>query len=695
MPNFRRSKIAFILLALAHSSPAAGCSDNQNCGPTGNPVRKLYDSCSALPFLSPGNDSRVNFWLLADDSRAIPLDAGNGKTNVAPADLWPVPFSYSILISAALPAAAQLPSDGGSWSFARGEGTRCVSQARGRAEFEAAVNAARLQPEEKSALASMRAALGGECGADQIESKPQGATIKSSLGLEFERYVSAASAFYDARFDEALKGFETLSKSGDAWLKESASYMLGRTLLNKGQIGAFGLDGSDDKPQVKDLDSLKAAEKAFDGYMKAYPEGRYFASARGLMRRVYWLEGDEARLVSEYGRLAEETGADAATRFDIAEEIDRKMLIPGIGATHDPLLLATTDLMRLRSPRDKKTLSAAELQAQEPDFAANKALYGYLKAARAFFVDDDARAALELLGPPAQGAAQSNLDFSRETLRALASSASGDKAAETVWRGLIAGADRPWRRETSELGLAWFWERAQTANKVFMPDSPVRSQTIREILLRNIAGPILLRQQTDDGSASPRERAVARFTLLYKDATHGHYSGFLKDYAAAEPVLDDTKSYFNNGRGLNVFRWRGQNAPFACPPLKAVMEKLAITAKDAHALLCLGEFARTQGFDSFELDQQPTADQLGGQKSIFPGAPLSRGEIYKALIADPSTPDDARAYAYYRAIRCYEPSGANGCGGTEVEKTVRKEWYDALKRRYDSLGYVKSLRYYW
>lgn len=697
MLNFRRSSFVFILLALANSSPAAACSDNQNCGPTANPVRKLYDACSALPFLSPGNDSRVNFWLLADDVRAIPLDARNGKTNVVPADLWPVPFSYSILVSAALPAAAQ-PSDGGLWSFARGEGTRCVSEARGRAEFEAAVDAASLAPEEKSALTTMRAALGGRCGAagaDQNESKPQGTTIKSSLGLEFERYISAASAFYDARFDEALKDFEALSKSGNPWLKESASYMIGRALLNKGQVGAFGLDGSDDKPQVKDIDSLKAAEKAFEAYMKTYPKGRYFASARGLMRRLYWLEGDETRLVSEYGRLAEESSADAATRFDIAEEIDYKMLIPGIGATHDPVLLATSDLMRMRSPRDKNTLSAAELQAQEPDFATNKALYGYLRAARAFFVDDDAGATLELLGPPAQGAAQSNLDFSRETLRALALDASSDKAAETVWKGLIAGAERPWRRETAELGLAWLWERGQTANKVFMRDSPVRSQAIREILLRNIAGPILLRQQADDESAPPRERAVARFTLLYKDATHGHYSGFLKDYAAAEPVLDDAKSYFNTGRGLNVFRWQGQKAPFACPSLKAVMEKLATAPKDAHALLCLGEFVRTHGFDSFELDQKPAVDQLGGQKSIFPGAPFSRGEIYKALIAAPSTPDDARAYAYYRAIRCYEPSGANGCGGTDVEKSVRKGWYDTLKRRYDSLGYVKTLRYFW
>jgi hypothetical protein len=699
MLNFRRSSFAFILTTLMHSSPAEACSDNQNCGPTANPVRKFYDSCSALPLLSPGNDSRVNFWLLADDLRTIPLDVRNGKTNITPTDLWPVPFSYSILISAAMPPAPP-PGEGGAlWSFARGEGTRCVSEARGRAEFQAALNAASLTPDEKSALASMRTALGGKCGVPAVDHNAgqlQGTTIKSGLGLEFLRYISAASAFYDARFDEASSDFETLSKSGDPWLKESASYMVGRVLLNKGQVGAFSLDGGDDKPQVKDFDSLKAAEKAFDAYMKAYPNGRYGASARGLMRRLYWLEGDEKRLVAEYGRLARENGADAASRFDFAEEIDNKMLIPGIGVSHDPMLLATRDLMRLRSPRDdKNTLSAAELQAQEPDFAANEALYEYLKAARAFFVDDDAKAALDLLGPPARGGAKSNLDFSRETLRALASSALGDKAAETVWKGLIAGADRPWRRETAELGLAWVWEREQTVNKVFMPDTPVRSQTIREILLRNIAGPILLRQQADDETAPPRERAVARFTLLYKEATRGHYSGFLKDYAAAEPVLDDTRSYFSVARGLNVFRWQGQKAPFACSLLKAIVERLASAAKDAHALLCLAEFTRTQGLDSIELEQRPAADQLGGQKSIFPGPPFSRGEIYHAVIADPSTPDDARAYAYYRAIHCYEPSGVNGCGGADVGKSVRKGWYDALKRRYGSLGYVKALRYYW
>jgi hypothetical protein len=701
MTHVRNLGLALVLLGIASwAPPASACSDNQNCGPAASPIRKLYDSCSALPVLAPGNDSRVNLWLLEDDAHPLPLQAKNGRADITPTDLWPVPFSYSVLISAALPPPPESRREGGvlSTQFARGEGTRCVSEARGRAEFEAAVQAAALSPEEKSALVALRAATGEKCGvgAKGQDTGQAREAIKSDLGLAFLRYIDAASAFYSSGFDEALSDYRALSGAQDPWLKESAAYMIGRALLNKGQIGAFGLDNTDSEPRAKDIDSLKSAEQAFDAYLKAYPDGRYAASAHGLMRRLYWLENDQSRLVGAYARLVEQKSADAAARFDLAEEIDYKMIIPGLTKTHDPVLLATLDLIRMRSDEGKAQLSAAELAAQAPDFEGRKALYDYLRAARAYYVDNDAMATLELLGPPSQAPGQTNLDFSREFLRGLALNALGDASAEALWKSMIAGADRPWRRETAELGLAWYWERARTANKVFMPDSPVRSGPIREILLRNVAGPILLRQQADDKNASLRERGVARFTLLYKDATHGHYAGFLKDYAAAEPFLDDKTSYLPAAaRGLGAFRWQGQNGPIVCPSLKDVMEKLAASPKDPRALLCLGEFVRTQGFDQFELDTPPPADQLGGEKSIFPGAPFSRGEIYKALIADPATPDDARAYAYFRAIHCYEPSGVNGCGGVDVNKSVRKTWYDALKRRYGALPYVKALRYYW
>ncbi len=692
MPHARFLTIAAVALALGGATPAFACADNANCGPAASPIRALYDACSALPVLNPGNDTRVNFWLLSDDAQPFSLEPANGKPPYPPVDLWPVSFSYAVLRGAALPPP---PANATPSPFAVGEGTRCVSEAKGRVDFVAAVEAAALPAQEKTALTALRRALGGKCalpGTAIDDKAPLRAQLKSDLGQAFLRYIGAATAFYDGAYDEAIATFEDLSKSSDPFLKDSAAYMVGRALLNKGQIGAFGVDDSDYEPKVKDVDSLKAAERTFDAYLKAHPAGRYAASARGLVRRIYWLQGDMDRLSEEYGRLASERSADVIARVNLTDEIEQKMIVAGADKTRDPILLAMFDLRRMRADGDRK-LSAADLDAQEPLFSGHKPLFAYLKAARAFYVDNDFRKALELLGPPSSPV-QSHLDFSREFLRGLALNAAGDAGAEAVWKGLIAGANRPWRRETAELGLAWQWERARTVNKVFMPDSPVRAEPIREILLRNIAGPIILRQQADDAGASPRERAVARFTLLYKEATHGLYAGFLKDYPALEAAPAGDVA-FNNGMKLDAFRWQGQGAPYACPSLKTVMEKLAATPKNPQALLCLGEFLRTHSLDGFELDKPPEADQLGGQKPIFPGAPFARGDAYKALIADPATPDDARAYAYYRSIRCYEPSGINSCGGADVSKAVRKGWYDSLKARYGALPYVKSLRYYW
>ena len=86
---------------------------------------------------------------------------------------------------------------------------------------------------------------------------------------------------------------------------------------------------------------------------------------------------------------------------------------------------------------------------------------------------------------------------------------------------------------------------------------------------------------------------------------------------------------------------------------------------------------------------------MGGGKSIFPGEPFSRGEIYKRLIADPATPDHDKAYALYRAVQCYAPTGANGCGGKDVDEAQRKTWYNLLKSRYGSTSWARSLKYYW
>jgi hypothetical protein len=54
-----------------------------------------------------------------------------------------------------------------------------------------------------------------------------------------------------------------------------------------------------------------------------------------------------------------------------------------------------------------------------------------------------------------------------------------------------------------------------------------------------------------------------------------------------------------------------------------------------------------------------------------------------------------QSYALYRAVMCYAPSGYNDCGGEDVDKAVRKAWFQQLKRDYPGSVWAKSLKYYW
>ena len=120
--------------------------------------------------------------------------------------------------------------------------------------------------------------------------------------------------------------------------------------------------------------------------------------------------------------------------------------------------------------------------------------------------------------------------------------ASGEfQAAAEHWKSLLPLAAQPWQKEAAELGLAMSWERAGTLNKVFLPETRIASPRIREILLLHAAGPILLRMAVADPQSLPTERRLARFVLLYKEATRGQYAGFLRDYVRDDLTKDGAR----------------------------------------------------------------------------------------------------------------------------------------------------------
>jgi hypothetical protein len=676
--------------------------------------RKDYEGASGLPFLSPGNDSRLNLQLLMLDAHprpaATPAPAPAAGAPSAPADVdldtTPL-FLRSELEATFKPAPPRPPGatndDQGSSLFAEGEGSRCASSPRGRQEFADAVQAApALSADEKTLLVNERNGMAPTCVKPVAGDGPASAAPQAALSpaaQEFFVYLGGAKAFYAGDFDSALDAFGKLAKSDNSWLRETASYMAGRTLLNKGEVGVFeGFDGVA-PPKVVDRASLDASEAALKTYLAAYPAGRYAASARGLLRRVYWLVGDSARLSAEYSWQIAHVAESQANLdgSDLAAEIDSKLLSDPKSQAHDPNLLTVADLMRMRAAvSDKRALPAADLEAQAPDFVGRESLFAFLKAARAYYVDGNFAATLNLLGPAPSGPlSPPYLAFSREALRGQALMASGqlDAAAEH-WKALLPRATEPWQREAVELGLSLAWERAGTLNKVFTGDTRIASPRIRAVLLRYSAGPILLRQAVADPQSTPSERALARFILLFKQATRGHYSGFLRDYSPEAIAKGDAEATTAGAVKSAAFVWKGASEPYACPALKTVIGELDANPESSHGLLCLTEFIRTNDLEGAE-GVKPRAEQLGGAKSIFPGEDFSRGEIYKKLVAESSTPENDKAYALYRLVNCYGPAASNGCGGKDVDKAQRKAWFQALKTKYGSTPWARKATYYW
>ncbi|WIF67938.1 hypothetical protein QN096_02040 [Metapseudomonas otitidis] len=716
------------------ASPAAHASYDFFCSPTWALVEDNLNTCSNLPFLSPGNDSRANLKLLLADAGRLSLPSPLQASSDYEGGYAQAPFALNMLnpaapesevteaptdvdttatesvsprvenLSLALEQIGVKLEDGAlaEQQFAEGEGSRCRTNNLDttQAFVEQLASTSGLSAEERKALAISRVNLLTVCGEGDPQPAdvlPTAGTVTSADGQAYLAYLTGADAFYRGDFGTARERFTQLADSPQPWIKEAALYLKARVSLNQAQEGAFDEYGIPDLAKV-DRTLLDASDNEFKAYLTAYPEGAYAASARGLLRRIYWLLDDNRRFAAEFAwQFAQDDAKRNLGLPELVEELDVKLL-PALKPEdlQDTALLAMADLMRLRRPAEGEPplISLEQLQAQKQRFADRPALHAYLVAAWHFYRGHDAAKALAAL--PAEDP-QARLDlvtFSQETLRGLALEAKGDaEGAYALWQRLLQRQPSGLQRGQLELAIALNRSRVGQVDALFTADSPVRTAPIREILLRNVASADLLRRQAVDSAAPQRERDTALFTLLYKDLVFGDYAAFLKD----QPLIPSPTPKVEDGNELAVgrFAWTGQQDGYACPSLTEVATRLQGNAKDAQAGNCLGEFIRTNGFDGFSLNTQPPKDELGGSASQFPGKPYSRLVGYMAVIDDAKASDDDRAYALYRAVNCYAPAGYNTCDGQDISKAQRKQWFQALKTRYAKSPWAEALKYYW
>lgn len=703
----RATALGIGLLAL--SGIAYACSD-----PSCDASWKLFANspdCANRAVLGPGNDSRVNLLLL------LRSKAGLGTEGLAQPALDYETGSYGRtfldwhVLNAGLFPPKPDESDGEGNTYA---GSRCVSLPAGTAGFNAALGASKNLPAaERSALSGARQRLAAVCdGSGDAPLAPWPEGIASAPGKAFLGYLKGADAFYGERWDEARQSFAALAQVPDPWVRETAAYMLARVELNAAQAKAFDEYGWYAGLSKTDKAAVGRASAALAAYLKAWPQGRYSASAVGLLRRALWLVGDMPALAKEYARLLAAVPAGSAEASVLVQEIDNKLLFTGDRepAASGQLLLATLDLVRMRDNRYEvgdgsmegkgPELTEADLAAQAPQFAQDPELFTYLQANHAFYVGKDMRRVLQLVPDDSHRSTYSPLAFSRQVLRGQALGALGDRNEAAFWRDLLGGSKALWQRPTIELGLALNYERKGQLAAVFAKDSPIDDTTIRKVLLAHSAGPALLRGAASDAARPLAERDLALFTLLYKQLTRGDYAGFVanRPLVGARANIDAGMWDLINQDQVPVGLFaRGRwSDGYPCRPLTVTAATLARNLQDNPARLCLGDFLRLGGFDDFAmLDTAPPKDELGGFAAEFKGRSIERGAIYAAIIAQPRAAPNDRAYALYRAVRCYAPSGNNSCGGSEVEPRQRKAWYDQLKREYPASTWAKQLRAYW
>ena len=716
----RRS--AFLLglafpIGLALAAPPARASGDL-CEPRWRIATAALGDCETVAALAPGNDTRANLLLLLFDRHGLPAPAP------APTDK-PI-LGWRDFRDAFAPGGAPSGS-----TYAAGEGSRCRSNDAGMATFDAAVGAAAgLSPEDRAALSAARAALKPNCvaaasgtvpaptPADPSTPAPSPVTtppapppvatltagVHAGLGRAFATYLEGADAFYRARFDDAARAFALERTSPDPWLADTAAYMVARTGVNRLQVEAF-----DDYGQLKDgfvADPVAAAavEASLDAYLKDHPDGRYVLSARGLLRRVDWLAGWTEKLAGRYAALlAQAPAARGVDDLSLVEEIDDKLmpkLTPAM--TRDPYLLAVMDLKAMRRDDAKPGSKPVrpDLDGQRDAFAGAPALHEFLTAAADFYVDGASAAVLKGLPDDTRRRDGDYLWFSRQLLRGQALEAAGDRNARGFWRELAPGANRPLTRSLTELALAQLEERQGRVDDVFAPDSLVTDPTMRRILLENDAGPALLRARAHDAAAPERERADALYTLLYKGLTRGAYSEFLTDLAAVPPDAPTTgdtspRADASASPPVGVFLRGKSQGEIGCPPLPATAARLAADPASVRDRLCLADFVRLNDMDDDSLDKPPSKGDLGSGASAFPGAPYARSATYTAIIGDRAATADDRAYALYRAVRCYQPAGDNTCGGPATPKATRRAWYAALKRDYPGSRWARGLSLWW
>lgn len=698
--KFIFKSIVYSSLSLAiYYSPITYAGVEQFCEPNLAINDKNLNGCSNLPVLYPANDSQTNMTLLLSD-----LGLATIKPMTADANLWNAVYGMVPFDAASLSSLTQNKMPNQRKLLERNETVfdeRCTSFDSGNQAFNTQVQNNKVIPNlEKQILISERKKM-NQCG-DKIEL----IAINPNWSIttrQYASYLNASILFYNSNYSAATKIYTVLTTVEDTWLKETSQYMLIRTSLNSAyatgvdKYGDVYLDNINQNLLKQFLDNINA-------YLKAYPNGQYVASARGFMRRGFWLSKRQDLLVNEIvWQLKNPTSKFYNLEMsELPAEIDRRIFDSSafnLSNLKDPFFLTVYDLMHMResSSENYRPISWAQLNVQKDFFKTQPELFQYLQAAHLFFVQNKAQEAQNYLAK-ANAKNSSYLQLSQTFLRGQILEKIGQPHnAEEYWRQQLAQAKDSYQRGLFETALSNHLAIKQDYSAFIGKKAQITQPNLQRNFITQIADTNSLQKLIQSEQSNINQKQAAIYTLLSKSLVHQQFELFKQSYAFMPKNAMQYKGYNSDNEQLknkpdfSNFIWNGANITpqLKCSNLETLVNQLAQTPKDPLLNVCLGEYFRSE--QGYSLQQLSYNEK---QTSNFSGKIFARGQIYQDLIKS-SSKSDLQAYALYRAIQCYAPSGINDCGGNEVNKSFRKQWFDQIKTDYPNTSWAKSLKYYW
>lgn len=692
---------SLISLSLGYTLPALAGVDT-SCSPSFDLSNtRSFDQCSNLPVFVPSNDNKTNMLLLLSDLGLAKLN----PSTVVDQHIWSavyahVPFDADDILPRVQNKIAnrrqtQIKSD----EYIYDE--RCNNLSYAAQQFSAIVkNNRNMSAAEKQHLIDARNNIQScEKTNNFISVDPQW----SKTAQQYASYINASIAFYNANFSTATKIYSVLTQVEDPWLKETAQYMLIRSSLNS--AFATGVDTYGDINLAKlDQSQIQQMLGHIEQYLKLYPQGQYVASAQGLLRRGYWLSGRQDLLINE---IVWQMQHSNSPRYNLdmsalPAEIDRRIFQNerfNANQLNDPFLLAIHDLMQMRdlSDPDFKAISWSALNAQQVQFKSQPELFKYLQACHLYYVQNKAKEALNYL-PNTQPDLNNYLALSQVFLKGQILEKIAPAQTIAYWTQLLKQSKNLDQRGLFEVALSKHLNAQQNYQAYLGKDALIQQINLQQDFIINAANADSLEKIVQSNAATTAQKHSALFVLLAKSLGHQNYARFNQYYplmpqnAAAYKSWESENKKYQDQPPFAHLLWNGNriSPQLSCPDLKTLALALEKSPQDLTLKMCLGEYMRSEY--AYSVMHHLNFEEKG--KSTFDGPLYTRGHAYKEIIARKQK-SELTAYALYRSVQCYAPSGLNDCQDQDVAKSTRKQWFEQLKRDYPETSWAKSLKYYW